>query len=57
MEGSGVVKRETHTPPRTVRVPDDLWQAAKATAEKQGRTVSEVIVAALRRFVARSGSK
>ena len=25
-----------HTPPRSVRVPDDVWQAAKAEAERRG---------------------
>ena len=42
-----------HTPPRSVRVPDDLWQAARDAAQAQGITVTDVIVAALRRYVAR----
>jgi predicted transcriptional regulator len=46
--------RATHTPIRNVRVPDDLWEAAQEAAEAKGTTVSAVIVAALRRFVARA---
>ncbi len=45
--------KDTHTPPRSVRVDAALWDAAKAKAEAEGTTVSEVIVAALRRYVAR----
>jgi ABC-type amino acid transport system permease subunit len=37
-------------PLRTVRVPDDLWEAAQAKAMEEGTTVSAVILAALRRF-------
>ena len=39
------------TPTRTVRVPEDLWQAAKARAEEKGETVSDVIVRALKRYI------
>ncbi|MBP8882718.1 MAG: ribbon-helix-helix protein, CopG family [Dermatophilaceae bacterium] len=45
--------RETHTPIRNVRVPDELWAAVKARAAVEGVTVSEVIVRALRRYAAR----
>lgn len=38
------------TPIRTVRVPDDVWQAAQATAAEKGETVSAVIVRALKRY-------
>lgn len=38
------------TPLRNIRVPDDVWQAAKARAESEGTSVSAVIVAALRRY-------
>lgn len=41
------------TPLRNVRVPDDLWNAAKEAAESQGVDLSEVIRAALRRYVMR----
>lgn len=45
--------RPTHTPIRNVRVPDDLWQAVKERAAAEGTTVTEVVVRALRRYVAR----
>jgi predicted HicB family RNase H-like nuclease len=45
--------RETHTPVRNLRVPDDLWRAAKDKAAREGKTVTEVLIAALRRYVAR----
>jgi ribosomal protein L14 len=38
------------TPIRTVRVPDDVWQAAQDRAAKKGETVSAVIVRALKRY-------
>ena len=40
------------TPLRNVRVPDDLWNAALAKARAEGRSLSEVLVAYLRRYVA-----
>ena len=45
--------RETHTPPRSVRIPDELWQAVKAKAAERGETVTDVIVKALERYVKR----
>jgi len=38
------------TPIRTVRVPDDVWQAAQERAAEKGESVSAVIVRALRRY-------
>ena len=38
------------TPQRTVRVPDDVWAAAKARAEQRGETVTDAIVRALKRY-------
>lgn len=32
---------------RTVRVPADLWQAAKDRADQRGETVTDVIIRAL----------
>jgi hypothetical protein len=40
------------TPLRNVRVPDGLWAAAKARAAAEGRTITDVIVTALHRYVA-----
>lgn len=42
--------KATHTPPRSVRVPDEVWQAAKAEAERRGETVSDAIVRFLNRY-------
>jgi hypothetical protein len=36
----------------SVRIDDDLWAAAKDAAAAECRTVTDVIVAALRRLVA-----
>jgi Mn-dependent DtxR family transcriptional regulator len=36
-----------------VRVPDDIWEAAKAEAEARDETVSDVIVAALEKYTRR----
>jgi len=37
---------------RHFRCDEDLWAAAKTAAAAEGRTVTDVIVAALRRLVA-----
>lgn len=37
-------------PARSVRVPDDLWNAAKERAAERGETVTDVILRALRRY-------
>lgn len=37
-------------PLRAVRVPDDVWEAARERAKTEGRTVSDVIRAALKRY-------
>ena len=39
--------------PRSVRVTDDLWKAAKDVAEKRGETVSDVITRGLTNYVRR----
>lgn len=39
-----------HTPIRSVRVPESIWQAAKDRAEREGTTVSAVIVRLLERY-------
>lgn len=43
--------KSTHTPPRSMRVPDAIWQAAKDEAERRGETVTDAVV----RFLARYG--
>ena len=42
----------TATRDRHFRCDDDLWAAAKEAAAAEGRTVTDVLVAALRRLVA-----
>jgi predicted HicB family RNase H-like nuclease len=37
---------------RNVRVPDELWDTARAKAEAEGRNLSEIIRQALERYVA-----
>lgn len=41
------------TPIRAVRVPEELWRAAQGIAAAQGKTVTDVITAALQRYVRR----
>lgn len=38
------------TPRRSVRVPEDVWQAAMATAARKGESVSVAVVRFLRRY-------
>lgn len=39
-----------NTPPRSVRVPDAIWQAASARAKAEGTTITAVILAALTHY-------
>ena len=39
--------------PRSVKVHDDLWQAAQAKAQQRGESVSDVVRRALTRYVKR----
>ena len=39
------------TPHRSVRVPDELWEAAQRVASDRGETVTAVILRALKRYV------
>lgn len=48
---TGTRKHSTHTPLRALRVSDELWAAAQAKAALEGRTVTDVITAALTRYV------
>lgn len=41
------------TPLRNVRVPDELWDAAMKEAKAEGRTLTDVIVSDLHRYVNR----
>lgn len=42
------------TPRRSIRIPDAEWHAAAAVAGRRGDNLSELIRAALRRYVARN---
>jgi predicted transcriptional regulator len=44
------VPREDWIPIRTVRVPDELWQAAQRVAADRDETVTDVILRALERY-------
>jgi hypothetical protein len=46
-----LVPNQPRTPKHGVRVPDDLWRAAKRVAEDRGETLTAVIVRALERYV------
>lgn len=40
----------TRTPPRSVRIPDHIWAAARDRAEREGTTITAVILRALTRY-------
>lgn len=46
-----------NTPRRTIRIPDDEWEAAQETAERRGEILSQVIRAQLRGYVKRNKLK
>ena len=50
----GRVPNKPKTPMRSLRVADDLWEAAQAKAQERGESVSDVIRKALERYVKRS---
>lgn len=41
------------TPLRNIRVPDELWDAAMAEAKGEGRSLTDVIIGDLHRYVNR----
>lgn len=45
------VPNQPATPNRTVRVSDEVWEAAQRKASDRGETVTDVIVRALIRYV------
>lgn len=47
------VPNKPKTPHRTIRVPDELWDAAKQKADERGDNLSEVIRSGLERYVKR----
>jgi hypothetical protein len=42
--------KDTHTPPRSIRVEEDLWNAAGREAERRGETRTDAIIKFLRRY-------
>lgn len=36
--------KPTHTPPRSLRIPTPIWEAAKRTAAGRGETVTDAVV-------------
>lgn len=39
------------TTPRAIRISDELWQEAKAVAERRSETISDVVRLALERYI------
>jgi hypothetical protein len=42
--------KPTHTPHRTIRVPDEIWTAAQEEAKRRGETMTDAIVRFLIRY-------
>lgn len=40
----------TRIPPRSIRVPDDTWNAAKEEADRRGETVTAAILRFLEKY-------
>lgn len=49
--------KDTHTPLRSFRIPDALWEAARREADANGESLSDVIRQALEQYVKRSERK
>lgn len=43
--------KPTHTPPRSVRVPEELWEAGKQVSALQNVVISDVVNSALAEWV------
>lgn len=41
------------TTPKSLRIPDEVWNAAVVKAKAEGTTVTAIVVAALRRYLKR----
>jgi Arc/MetJ family transcription regulator len=46
--------KHTHTPVRSIRINDELWQEAQRIAATRGETVTDVVTRSLRSYVARN---
>jgi predicted HicB family RNase H-like nuclease len=47
----GDVPNQPKTPTHSVRVPQELWDAVRAKAKRQGETITDVIIRALKRYL------
>lgn len=45
------VPNQPATPNRTVRVPDELWEAVQRKAADRGETVTDVVLRAFKRYL------
>jgi predicted HicB family RNase H-like nuclease len=45
------VPNQPKTPKRSVRVPQDLWDAVKAKAKDRGESVTDVVIRALKLYL------
>lgn len=45
------------TPKHVFRIPDGIWKPAEAKAKAEGKTMTDVVVSALRRYVASGPAK
>jgi uncharacterized protein (DUF1778 family) len=51
------VAKETHTPPSSLRIPTDIKEAAQRRAAAEGKTLTDVVVAYLKRYGARRATR
>lgn len=47
---AGVALNPAHTPRKTFRIPDEVYQAAQAKAAERGETLSDVVRRALEQY-------
>jgi predicted transcriptional regulator len=52
-----LVPNQPKTPTRTVRIDDELWQAAQSAAARNHESITDVIRKALRDYVSRTNSR
>ena len=45
------VPNQPKTPNHSVRIPDEIWEAAKRKAADHGETITDVILRALKRYI------
>lgn len=46
----GDAVKPTHTKPRSIRVPDHIWEAAQDAAKQRGETVTDAVLRFLTRY-------